>query len=80
LTCNVLKNVPGYPDLRLKVREGQVIKRDEGVGERNALGRGKRNKGTRKKRRWGMASEGIRGGNGREKEWEGEFCFMLSGG
>jgi len=48
----LFKKCPGVSAfLRLKVREGEVIQRDEGVGEGKALGRGKRNKGTRWKRR-----------------------------
>jgi len=56
-TCKVRKNV--LP----KGKEGEVIKRDEGVGEGKALGRG----------------SGTRGRDGREgrvwqvrREWEGE--------
>jgi len=45
----------------------EVITTDEGVEEGKALRRSQRNKGTRWKRKYCMASEG-REGNGREKD------------
>jgi len=58
-TCKVLKKIPGVPGPPLKVREEEVLKRDEGVEKEKTLGGGSGTRGRERRegRVWQVRGE-----------------------